>query len=81
MRKTLTYIIIFLIYGFIVQKISTIESYKEHLKIVQEKDNIIDSLNMKIQSINMTLDYQNWIIEQTKDKHPKDLEKIINESE
>jgi hypothetical protein len=48
---------------------------------MQEKDDIIDSLNMKIESINMTVDYQNWIIEQAKDKHPKYLEKIISESE
>jgi len=29
----------------------------------------------------MTLDSQDWIIEQARDKHPKDMEKIINESE
>jgi len=81
MKKTIIYVIIFLLYGFIVHKISTLESYKENMESIQAKDITIDSLKGEIQVLEMTLDSQDWIIEQARDKHPKDMEKIINESE
>ena len=81
MKKALIYIVVFLVYGFVVRKITTMESYKENFELVQKQSKVIDSLKEEVDYMNSTLDYQDWIINQAKDKYPKQMNKIIEDSE
>jgi uncharacterized protein YoxC len=77
---------IFLILGFILilsGVILAVNAYqlKEQEKTITVLTKQVDSLTTELESVSISNDYANWIVEQIKLKNPKEVKTILDESE
>jgi hypothetical protein len=77
---------IFLLFGFILilsGVILAVNAYqlKEQEKTITVLTKQVDSLTAELESVSISNDYANWIVEQIKLKNPKEIKAILDESE
>jgi len=81
MKKIISWFVALIVCSFVIHKIDEAEYNKKNLQIIDNQLHTIDSLRDEIDVMVGTIDYKDWIIDQATEKYPKEMGKIISDSE